>query len=103
MKPKNVEPGSFEDSMKALESIVRGLEQGTLPLEDSLEQYTQATKHLKYCYEQLNQAEKSVQLLRGMNADGEADLVALEDGADSLVEKQAARSKRRSARTDLGE
>lgn len=103
MKPKTEEPKSFEESLKSLEAIVKGLEQGTLPLEDSLEQYTQATKHLKYCYEQLNKAERSVQLLRGLNPDGTAKTEPLDDDSESLLDKQAARGKRRSARSDLGE
>jgi exodeoxyribonuclease VII small subunit len=103
MKANQSDPKSFEESLKALEGIVRGLEQGTLPLEESLEQYTQATRYLKFCYERLSQAEKSVQLLRGVDASGTAATIALDDEGDSLAEKQAGRGKRRSARSDLGE
>ncbi len=103
MKANQSDPKSFEDSLKALEGIVRGLEQGTLPLEESLEQYTLATRYLKFCYERLSQAEKSVQLLRGVDADGTATTIAMDDGGESLVEKQIGRGKRRSARSDLGE
>lgn len=94
---------TFEGSLQALEHIVRDLEQGTSPLEESLEQYAKATKHLKYCYERLKHAEQSVQLLRGIEPDGMAKTVSMDSSMDSLSDKQAARGKRRSARSDLGE
>jgi exodeoxyribonuclease VII small subunit len=103
MKNSATEPKSFEEAMQKLEQIVRGMEQGTLPLEDSLEQYTQATAYLKFCYERLNQAEKRVQMLRGVDASGQAQTVDFEDTSDSMVEKQANRGKRRSMRSDLNE
>jgi exodeoxyribonuclease VII small subunit len=97
------EKNTFEGSLLALERIVRDLEQGALPLEDSLEQYSKATHHLKFCYERLKQAEQKVQLLRGVEPDGTAKTVPLDSSSDSLVDKQAARGKRRSARTDIDE
>ena len=97
------EKSSFEGSLLALERIVRDLEQGTLPLEDSLEQYSKATHHLKFCYERLKQAEQKVQLLRGIDPDGTAKTISLDSSSDSLADKQAARGKRRSARTDIDE
>ncbi len=97
------ETNSFEGALLALERIVRDLEQGTSPLEESLEQYAKATQHLKFCYERLKQAEQSVQLLRGVESDGTPKTVPLESTSDSLTEKQALRGKRRSARSDLGE
>ncbi len=97
------ETSTFEGALLALERIVRDLEQGSLPLEDSLEQYAKATQHLKFCYERLKQAEQSVQLLRGIESDGTAKTVPLESSSDSLSDKQASRGKRRSASTDLGE
>ena len=97
------ENNTFEGSLQALERIVRDLEQGSLPLEDSLEQYAKATQHLKFCYETLKLAEQSVQLLRGIEADGTAKTIPLDSSSDSLADKQASRGKRRSARSDLGE
>ena len=97
------EKSTFEGSLLELERIVRDLEQGTLPLEDSLDQYAKATHHLKFCYEQLKHAEQSVQLLRGIESDGTAKTVPLESSGDSLADKQASRGKRRSARTDINE
>ncbi len=97
------ETSTFEGALLALERIVRDLEQGSAPLEDSLEQYAKATRHLKFCYERLKQAEQSVQLLRGIELDGTARTVPLDASSDSLTDKQASRSKRRSASSDLGE
>jgi exodeoxyribonuclease VII small subunit len=103
LKNLPVDPKTFEEALQQLERIVRGLEQGTLPLEESLEQYAQATRYLKYCYEKLAYAEKRVQLLRGLDEDGQPLTTPLEESIDSLSGKQAARGKRRSAKTDLGE
>jgi exodeoxyribonuclease VII small subunit len=97
------ETSTFEVSLLALERIVRDLEQGTLPLEDSLEQYAKATRHLKFCYERLKQAEQSIRLLRGVDSDGIAQTVSLDAASDSLTDKQASRGKRRSARNDLSD
>lgn len=88
---------TFEDSLRSLEKIVRELEQGNLPLEESIEQYSHAAKHLKLCYEKLSKAERQVQLLRGVDANGQIDSVDLDDTAQSLEDRQAKRSQRRSA------
>lgn len=94
---------TFEEALQALERIVRDLEQGTSPLEQSLEQYASATNHLKFCYERLKQAEQSVQLLRGIAPDGTTQTDSIDSSAESLADKQASRGKRRSARSDLAE
>jgi len=94
---------TFEEALLALERIVRDLEQGTSPLEQSLEQYASATKHLKFCYERLKQAEQSVQLLRGIEPDGTTKTDSIDSSSESLADKQASRGKRRSARSDSAE
>lgn len=89
----------FEDAMKRLEDCVRRLEQGNLPLEESLEQYSIAVKLLATCQIQLEQAERRIELLTGVDAQGNPIKRSLEDHGDlSLEEKQAARSQRRSAK-----
>lgn len=87
----------FEDALKELESIVGKLEGGKLGLERSLEQYEQAVRHLKQCYQLLRHAERRIELVSGLDAAGNAKTHALDDDDDSsLAAKGDARSRRRS-------
>ena len=60
---------SFEDSMLRLEEIVRLLEKGDAPLEDSIKLFEEGTKLAKRCDDLLNEAEKKVVVL-SKGADG---------------------------------
>lgn len=55
---------SFEDSMKRLEEIVRHLEAGDLPLEESLALFEEGTALIRSCSAILDKAEQKVVLLR---------------------------------------
>ncbi len=59
----------FEESMLRLEEIVRLLEKGDAPLEDSIKLFEEGTKLAKKCDELLNEAEKKVVVL-SKGADG---------------------------------
>jgi exodeoxyribonuclease VII small subunit len=52
---------SFEDSIKQLKGIVESIEQGEIPLQDSLEQYEQGMALIKHCRGILQQAEKRIE------------------------------------------
>lgn len=54
---------SYEDVLKKVEEIVDRLEQGELPLEDSIQYYSEGLKSLKICYDKLNKAEKKLEEL----------------------------------------
>ena len=61
---------SFEASMERLETIVRQLEQGNVPLEESLKLFQEGTKLVQGCTKQLDKAElEVVKLMKG--PDGE--------------------------------
>ena len=68
MANEKKKPG-FEDSMLRLEEIVRLLEKGDAPLEDSIKLFEEGTKLAKRCDEMLNEAEKKVVVL-SKGADG---------------------------------
>ena len=68
MANEKKKPG-FEDSMLRLEEIVRLLEKGDAPLEDSIKLFEEGTKLAKRCDEMLNEAEKKVVIL-SKGADG---------------------------------
>ena len=53
----------FEESMLRLEEIVRLLEKGDAPLEDSIKLFEEGTKLAKKCDDLLNEAEKKVVVL----------------------------------------
>ena len=55
---------SFEESIKRLEEIVRHLETGDLPLEDSLALFEEGTSLIRSCSAVLDEAEQKVMLLR---------------------------------------
>ena len=95
---ENEPPIKFEDALRALEEKVRRLEQGSLPLEESLQQYGEAVKLISVCQSQLEHAQQRVELLSGVDAQGNPITRSLENtSGQSLEEKQSARSRRRSA------
>jgi exodeoxyribonuclease VII small subunit len=62
---KNNEPQvkSFETSLDALEEIVHKLEEGDLPLEESLGLFEQGIRLSRECQERLSQAERRIEVL----------------------------------------
>ena len=59
-------PKSFEASMQRLEEIVRQMEQGNVPLEESLKLFEEGTALAAACSQQLDAAElKVVRLMKG--------------------------------------
>jgi exodeoxyribonuclease VII small subunit len=62
-KPKkdDIAEMSFEDSIKELTNIVRKIEQGQIPLQDSLEQYEKGMALIKQCRGILEKAEKRIE------------------------------------------
>lgn len=54
---------NFEDSLKKLESIVSRLEEGDLPLEESLKLFEEGVSLSAACKQELDAAEGKVQLL----------------------------------------
>ena len=55
---------SFEQSMARLDEIVRHLEKGDMPLNDSLALFEEGTALIRSCEEQLDEAEQKVVKLR---------------------------------------
>ncbi len=54
---------SFEDSMSRLEDIVRRLEEGKVPLEESIKLYEEGMKIGNRCRRMLEEAEQRIQHL----------------------------------------
>ncbi len=53
----------FEAAIAELETIVKKLEEGDLPLETSLQLYERGVQLSRFCHAQLEQAEKRVEIL----------------------------------------
>lgn len=54
---------SFEAAMERLEEITQALEGGDLPLEKSIELYTEGLEISKFCDEKLGEAETRVKVI----------------------------------------
>ncbi len=64
VKPsRNATPVSFEAALAELENIVRAMEAGQLPLEESLAAYERGAALLKHCQEALGAAEQKLRIL----------------------------------------
>lgn len=80
MKKDEIDKLSFEDGMRELEGIVARLEQGNLPLEDSLLAFENGVAVLRVLHARLGDVEKRVEeLVR--DADGVLRLRPLQGDA----------------------
>lgn len=53
----------FEAALAELEQIVHTMEDGRLPLEESITAYRRGSELLKHCQQQLSDAERKIQIL----------------------------------------
>ena len=62
---------SFESSLLALKEILVDLEEGQLPLSESLKKYEAGIRHLRHCDEALKKAKSRIELLVRVDTDGQ--------------------------------
>jgi exodeoxyribonuclease VII small subunit len=67
---ETVDEPNFEKSLERLEEIVHLLEEGKLGLGESLARYEEGVKLLRQSYELLERAERRIELLTGVDAEG---------------------------------
>jgi exodeoxyribonuclease VII small subunit len=60
-KKNDIGKMSFEEAIKELTDIVGKIEQGKIPLQDSLEQYEKGMALIKHCKGILEKAEKRIE------------------------------------------
>ena len=78
---------NFEGQLASLERIVRELERGELPLEQSLELFEQGVRLSRECQVRLKEAERRIEtLLRG----GDGSTIAVPFEADGLLDEEDA-------------
>jgi exodeoxyribonuclease VII small subunit len=90
----------FEESLAALEAVVRDLEDGQIGLSEALARYEHGVKLLRECHALLERAERKIELLSGVDAAGNPQTVPFDDQASlDLPQKAQRRAARRSAAT----
>jgi exodeoxyribonuclease VII small subunit len=85
----------FEESLEALEEIVHALEEGQIGLADALARYEQGVKLLRQCYDLLAGAERKIELLSKVDAQGIGSTEPFDD-APSTADNTPTRRERRS-------
>ncbi len=70
---------SFEDALRALEDVVRKLESGEVPLDDSISLYERGEQLRKHCQARLDAAQQRIERIVG-GPDGAATGVRPIDG-----------------------
>ena len=64
-KVSAVAPKNFEAAMAELDVLVEKMENGQLPLEESLSAYQRGSELIKYCEKVLSDAQQRIQVLDG--------------------------------------
>jgi exodeoxyribonuclease VII small subunit len=68
---------TFEEAMEQLEDIVEKLEQGDVPLEESIDLYQQGMKLSKLCHTKLRNVEKKMDTI--MHEDGSEEPLVVQE------------------------
>lgn len=55
----------FEDALKKLEDIVKKMEAGDLPLDESLKSFEEGIRLIRSCQDKLDEAQRRVEMLLG--------------------------------------
>lgn len=97
-QPAASDQPSFEDGLKRLEEIVHLLEEGQIGLNEALARYEEGVKLLRQSYDLLEGAERRIELLSGIDAEGRPITQPFDDQSTlSKDEAGQTRSRRRSA------
>ena len=81
---------SFEASLNDLEKIVKTLEEGELPLEESLKLFEEGVKLSRECRERLTQAERRIEVLM---KDGDGNLTLQQIEPEAVREERTAKKR----------
>lgn len=89
-------PLTFEQALSLLEGVVRTLEDGQIGLDESLAKYEEGVRLLQTCRESLQNAERKIMLLTGIDPDGNPIVEPFGEESTTLDEKRESRVRRRS-------
>ncbi len=98
-KKKPPDGPGFEEALDLLEGIVAELEEGQTGLAESLKRYEEGVKLLRYCHDVLQRAERKIELVTGVDAEGNPISAPLDDSDRSLEEKARGLSRRSGVRS----
>jgi exodeoxyribonuclease VII small subunit len=84
---------NIEQSLKRLEEIVHLLEEGDLGLNEALERYEEGVKLLRQSYDLLQRAERRIELLSGVDAEGNPITQPFDDTATADINEKPRRRK----------
>ncbi len=74
---KNIENLTFETALGELENIVRGLEKGDTPLEESINAYERGIALKEHCASKLREAQAKIEKIT-LNKDGKLQTTPLD-------------------------
>jgi len=80
---------SFEEALERLEQIVHLLEEGEIGLNEALARYEEGVRLLRQSYDLLEQAERRIELLGGVDAEGNPIARPIDDKATFSQAEQA--------------
>lgn len=80
-KKTDADGPTFEQALAKLEGIVHDLEEGDLGLNEALARYEQGVRLLRQSYDLLEGAERRIELLSGIDADGNPITRPFDDSA----------------------
>lgn len=87
---------TFEEALAAVERIVHELEEGKVGLAESLQKYEEGVRLLRLCYGLLEGAERRIELVTGLDAQGNPVTAPYNDEASLAAQSQGKhRSQRR--------
>ena len=86
---------SFEDSLLALEQLVRELEDGRLGLDEALDRYERGGNLIKRCHGQLRQAEQRILQLTGVDENNQPLLQPFKHEATAVTKTEPLRRARK--------
>jgi len=74
-------PESLESALETLETLVKEMESGDLPLETLIAKYESGVNLTKFCRDRLTEAEKRIEII-SRDASGSVTLEEFETGSD---------------------
>lgn len=89
---------SFEDALGRVERIVADLERGEPSLTTALGKYEEGVRLLRSCYDLLDQAERSVALLTGVDDQGRPETAPFDAAATPAADPAPGGTQRRKRR-----
>ena len=91
---------AFEEALRELSSIVGSLEDGSLPLEESMLQFERGIGLLRNCYSVLEQAEQRIEILTSVSEDGAIETTTFNAEATFDASQGGSKPTRKSAKRE---